>query len=152
MTARPEFSRPVLVATIRPDGEEVTLTATEPEQAALARRLGVERVSGLEAELRLRPRGKGVVAVRGRLRARLGRLCVVSLEPLEEVIDERFAVIFHPEGTAPGEVELDAEAEDEEPYEGNTIDLGEQVAQTLALVMDPWPRAPGAELPKGEVS
>jgi hypothetical protein len=27
------------------------------------------------------------------------------------------------------------------------IDIGEQVAQTLALVLDPWPRAPGASLP-----
>lgn len=147
MTPRPEFSRPVTVATLKPGGEAVTLTATEAERQALARRLGVEGVREVEADLRLTPRGKGMVAMRGRLRATLDRLCVVSLEPIEERIDERLSILFRPEDSPAGEVELDAEAEDEEPYEGGSIDLGEAVAQTLALVMDPWPRAPGAEAP-----
>lgn len=145
----PEFSRPVTVATIRPGGETLTLTATEAELAALAARLGVEGVRGLVAEVALKPRGKGVVAARGRLRATLDRLCVISLAPLEEAIDERFSVLFRPAAAPEAEVALDAEADDEEPYEGASIDLGELVAQTLALTLDPWPRAPGASLPPG---
>ena len=30
-------------------------------------------------------------------------------------------------------------------YEGGSIDLGEAVAQTLALGLDPYPRSPAAE-------
>jgi uncharacterized metal-binding protein YceD (DUF177 family) len=148
MTTPPsEFPRPITVATIRPSGETLTLTPTEAESAALARRLGVEGVKGLAAEVTLRPRGKGVVSARGRVRATLDRLCVVSLAPLEEAIDERFTVLFRPEEAGEAEVALDAEAEDEEPYAGPAIDLGEMVAQTLALALNPWPRAPGASLP-----
>lgn len=164
MAVAPEFSRPVTVATIRPGGETLTLSPTEAEAAALARRLGVEAVRGLVAEVTVKARGKGVVSARGRLRARLDRLCVVSLAPLEEAIDERFTVLFRPEAeseagagadhgpgkVAAAEVALDAEADDEEPYAGGVIDIGEHVAQTLALVLDPWPRAEGASLPPQE--
>jgi hypothetical protein len=31
------------------------------------------------------------------------------------------------------------------PIEGGSIDLGEAVAETMALALDPYPRAPGAE-------
>lgn len=147
--AAAEFSRPVPVATLRPGGETVTLAASEAEREVLARRLGVEAVREAGAEFTLRPRGRGVVSVRGRVRAVLGRHCVVSLAPLDEVIDETVRVLFRPEedGEADGEVSLDAEAEDEEPYAGAEIDLGEFAAQTIALVLNPWPRAQGASLP-----
>jgi uncharacterized metal-binding protein YceD (DUF177 family) len=149
MAIASEFPRPVTVATLRPGGELLTLAPTEAEAAALARRLGVEGVRDLVAEVSVKARGKGVVAVRGRLRATLDRLCVVSLAPIEEAIDERISVLFRPAVAAgeEAEVALDAESDDEEPYEGGVIDIGEQVAQTLALVLDPWPRAPGASLP-----
>ena len=32
------------------------------------------------------------------------------------------------------------------PYEGGAIDLGEAAAQTLVLALDPWPRAPDADV------
>lgn len=146
--ATPEFSRPITVAAIRPDGESLALEATEGERAALARRLGVEGVRSLAADLRVAPKAKGAVAVRGRVRARLHRSCVVSLEPLVEEIDAPFAILFRPEGSDEAELALDADAEDEEPYRGGVIDLGEAVAQTLALALDPWPRAAGAALPE----
>jgi hypothetical protein len=151
-----EFSRPVTVAALRQGAETVTLAATAEEEAALARRLGVEGVRKLAAEVTLTPRGKGVVRARGRLTATLDRLCVVTLAPLEEAIDERFTVVFRPDAGRPeqgrgaagqeDEVALDPDADDEEPYAGGVIDLGELVAQTLALALDPWPRAPGARL------
>jgi uncharacterized metal-binding protein YceD (DUF177 family) len=143
----PEFSRPVIVATINRGGETLALTPTEAEGAALASRLGVEAVRGLVAEVVLKTRGKGVVAARGRVRATLDRLCVISLAPIEEAIDERFSVLFRPgPAAADAEVAIEPDADDEEFYEGGTIDPGELVAQTLALALDPWPRAPGASL------
>jgi len=150
----PEFSRPVIVATINRGGETLTLTPTTAEAEALAHRLGVEGVRELVAEVTLKQRGKGVVSARGRVQATLDRLCVISLAPIEEKIDERFSVLFRPEAAAEAgaraEVALDTEADDEEPYADGTIDLGEHVAQTLALALAPWPRAPGASLPEHE--
>ena len=34
-----------------------------------------------------------------------------------------------------------------EPLEGDAIDIGEAVAQQLAVAMEPYPRAPGVEAP-----
>jgi hypothetical protein len=41
------------------------------------------------------------------------------------------------------------ETEVAEPFEGDAIDIGEAVAQQLALALDPYPRAPGASLEGG---
>lgn len=42
------------------------------------------------------------------------------------------------------------ESDDEIPFEGNQIDLGEAAAEQLGLALDPYPRMPGAELPEAE--
>jgi uncharacterized metal-binding protein YceD (DUF177 family) len=42
------------------------------------------------------------------------------------------------------EVELAADALDTVEIEGGAIDLGEAAAETMALALDPFPRAPGA--------
>ena len=58
-----------------------------------------------------------------------------------------------PAKPAPDEEELDPESlegPDEIPYENDEIDLGEALAEQLALALDPYSRKPGAELP-GEV-
>ena len=45
--------------------------------------------------------------------------------------------------------DIDPEAVDEIPYEGEKIDLGEATVQELALALDPYPRRADAELPAG---
>ena len=45
---------------------------------------------------------------------------------------------------APEEVELTADDLDLMPVDGGAIDLGEAVAETMALALDPFPRGPGA--------
>ena len=43
------------------------------------------------------------------------------------------------------EVELDEGELDEIPFEGHLFDLGEAVAQSLALAIDPYAEGPNAE-------
>ena len=46
------------------------------------------------------------------------------------------------------EVVIDPEADDPpEPLGDGLVDVGEIVTQQLALALDPYPRAPGSELP-----
>ncbi len=52
-----------------------------------------------------------------------------------------------PEGAREGVVEPEAE-EPPEPVGPHGIDLGEAVAQQLAIALDPYPRAPEAALPE----
>ncbi len=43
-------------------------------------------------------------------------------------------------------VMVDLESDAAEPFDGDAIDIGEAVAQQLALALDPYPRAPGVSL------
>ena len=43
-------------------------------------------------------------------------------------------------------VMVDLESDAAEPFDGDAIDIGEAVAQQLALALDPYPRAPEARL------
>jgi hypothetical protein len=95
----------------------------------------------------LRPVAAGVVAADGLLRARVVQTCVLSLDPFESAIEERFALRFVPEGSE--SPTIDPDAIDEIPYRGTMIDLGEAAAEQLALALDPYPRAPGTVLPEG---
>ena len=74
--------------------------------------------------------------------------CVASGEPIEAAIDTPFELVFRPEpepGRPDEEVELSESEMDVVFYDGAAVDLGEAVAETLALSLDPYPRAPGAE-------
>ena len=62
-------------------------------------------------------------------------------------ISEEFTLLYGPadaEGQAAGAVEDDCAFE---PLSGNTIDIGEAVAQQFSLALPPFPRAPGSKPP-----
>jgi len=139
-----ELSRPFLIDRVA-DGTRVQVEADAGERAAVAARMGLPAIAQLSCGYVLRDGMRGVVLARGMLRARVTYGCVVSLEPFEAEIEENFAVRFVPEGQESEELELDAE--DEIPYRGAVIDLGEATAEQLALALDPFPRKPAAALP-----
>jgi uncharacterized metal-binding protein YceD (DUF177 family) len=152
--AAPELSRPLAVERIG-RGMEVLVEATQEERAALAARMGLEAVLALSCQFslrRIRLQGGEVAAVQaeGALRAKVSQVCVVSLEPFEAEVAEEFAVRFVPEGSEREDVDI--EDEDEIPYSGISIDLGEAAAEQLALALDPFPRKPGVafEAPEDE--
>jgi len=138
-----EFSRPVDVR--QADGKQARLVASEAERAALAARFGLVRIDRLEAEMALERDGNAVNA-HGSLAADLVQSCAVSAEDLPVAIREDLSFHFVPE-SAPHrpdeEIELDAADLDEIEYSGTSFDLGEAVAQSLALAIDPF--ATGAE-------
>jgi uncharacterized metal-binding protein YceD (DUF177 family) len=140
----PEFSRILPLGRIPPAGREEALRATPEECAALARRFGIEAVTSLEARLVLRPEPGGGVVVTGTLAAGVVQACVVSLEPVAQTVREEVLLRLLAPGEEPSE---DPEAPDEIPIEGDAVDLGEAMAEQLALALDPYPRAPEARLP-----
>lgn len=137
----PEFSRGVNLARLPPEGREERLAASAAECAALARRFAIPAVNRLEAVLLLCPEPGGMATVTGRLSAEVVQECVVTLEPVTQVVEEAVALRIVPPGHEPAE---DPEAPDEIESAGDTVDLGEAVAEQLALALDPYPRAPGA--------
>ncbi|HIJ61774.1 MAG TPA: DUF177 domain-containing protein [Rhodospirillaceae bacterium] len=141
----PEFSRPLSVERIGAAGRSSELSADENECRALAERFGILAVETLSARLTLRAHGP-LVHIEGRLAARVVQACVVTLDPVAAEIDEAFAITFGPELPEDSdELVIDLDTEDPpEPIIDGKIDLGEVVAEHLALALDPFPRSPGA--------
>jgi uncharacterized metal-binding protein YceD (DUF177 family) len=139
-----EFSRPVKARHL-PAGP-LFLQASAQERTALAKRFGVVAVESLNAEVTLAP-GKDAVVAEGSLTAELIQTCAVSGEDFDVRVSEPVALHFVAPKPLEQEVdqELPNEEADEIEYEGETFDLGEAIAQTLALAIDPYPVGPDAE-------
>ncbi len=145
--SNPEFSRPVAIDTIGEVPRAMTLEAGAGERQALARRFGLVAIDRLSAEISLSRLVDGVKAT-GRMTATAVQSCVATGVPVPEAVDEPFEILFRPlpVGARPDEeIELDESEMDVAFYEGGAIDLGEAMAETLALAVDPYPRAPGAD-------
>lgn len=139
-----EFSRRVPLDRIGSAAISERIEANEVEREALAKRFGWIGIEALSAEMVLLERAGGV-DVEGRLQASLTQPCVVTGDPVPAVVDQKFRVRFvDPAVLASGEedeVELSESDLDVMEHDGGALDLGEAVAQTLALAVDPFPRS-----------
>ncbi len=164
---QPEFSRLVPVDRLGeaeiPEEIPEEISAGPGERAALARRFGLLSLDRLSATFRLESAGRleragarNLVRIAGRLAAEVTQTCVVTLEPVSARLEEDFTLLYDLEaaaaqGEAEGarEVVVEPEAEElPEPVGPHGIDLGEALAQQLAIALDPYPRVPGVALPE----
>ena len=146
-----EFSRPIRAAHIHADEQTHDLEADEAARAALAARFGLPGIAALSGRFTLHHERGGIIAAQLAMTARVTQLCVITLEPFEADIAEQVELRFVPAAKLEGDEEVLApeslEGPDEIPYEDGIIDLGEALAEQLALALDPYPRKPGAVLP-----
>ena len=103
----------------------------------------------------------GVVAAasmwRAPCEARIGQTCVVTLDPIDNEIDETVDVMFAPSEQIPQLADLAHEAlageaeipDAPEPIVDGVIDLGRLATDVLLLAIDPYPRKPGAVFEPG---
>ncbi len=142
-----EFSCLYRLDALSGEPKRAEIEAGPEEREALARRFGLVALDSLTAEAELRRSGEAVTAA-GRLRARVTQSCVATAEPVEAEVAEDFRVDFRPmpaDSRPEEEVELGEGELDVTFYEGGAVDLGEAVAQSLLLALDPYPRSPAAE-------
>ncbi len=150
-TSRDPWHVPINVAQIPGDGLHREIEADERARAAMAEAAGLRYISSAHAAFDLSHRSGGRVHVAGRVQARVGQTCVVTLEPIENEIDEEVDLIFE----AADEAALQSEAGDDdgegampeppEPIENGMIDLGRLATDVLYLAIDPYPRKEGAQ-------
>lgn len=144
---------PVAVEDVPEAGLHVELEAPAAVRAALAPLGGLRDLPELTAVFDVTRRGAGL-RVLGRVKARVGQTCVVTLEPVENAVDEEIDLLFSPD--VPAVPEGDGghhqtightadEDEGPEPLVGGAIDLGAIASEFLMLGIDPYPRKPGAE-------
>src|SRR5579871_197034 len=141
----------VPVAQIPERGLQREIEADQATRAAMAKAAGLRDLSFARATFDLTPRSGGRVHVSGRVQAKVGQTCVVTLEPLDNEIEEEVDLIFAPSEQIP-ELAGSADEEDEvvadmtdapEPIENGVIDLGRLATDMLYLAIDPYPRKPG---------
>jgi Large ribosomal RNA subunit accumulation protein YceD len=141
----------VSVAQISDTGLHREIEADEATRATMAEIAGLRDISSAHASFDLVPRSGGRVQVLGRVQAKVGQNCVVSLDPIESDIDEEVDLIFAPVEQIPQLAESAdnddpaAEVTDApEPIENGVIDLGRLATDVLYLAIDPYPRKEGA--------
>jgi uncharacterized metal-binding protein YceD (DUF177 family) len=128
------------------------VSADADARRRLAGRFGLSAIDRLIASVRFEPEGARVT-VTGRIAADVIQPCAISGEDFPVAIDEPVWLRFVPaHGVTPAdeEIELSAEACDEIEYTGTAFDLGEALAQTLALSIDPFAQGPDAERARAE--
>ncbi len=144
---------PVMVAQIPDTGLHRKLEASAAERQAMAELAGLRDVLSAHADFDVEPKSGGRIQVTGRVRARIGQTCVVTLDPIESEIDEEVDLTFAPEAETRRLEDLIEEGQDdEEPPEvvdppeaivNGIIDLGRIATDALFLAIDPYPRKPG---------
>ena len=92
-----------------------------------------------------------MLRLRGRLHAEIVQTCVITLEPVENTVEESFEILFKPRSadTGPDAAALEGEADPmaaAQPLDGDSVDIAEVVAGELAIAIDPYPRKTGASL------
>jgi uncharacterized metal-binding protein YceD (DUF177 family) len=150
-TPKSEIERIVDLERMGPSGTALEIVASEGERAALAKRFGFLGLPAFSARATVDRRAGGQVVVEGRLRGKIIQACILTLDPVTQDLDDVFRIVFtqdlaeerDPES---GEALLSAQVDAPEPLSGNLLDVGEIVAEQLALAADPYPRRPGAKL------
>jgi hypothetical protein len=137
----------VAVEDVAETGARFDLVADARVRAAAARVAGLRDLPRLEANFDVTRRGSGL-HVAGRVSAAVGQVCVVTLEPLVNEVEEAIDLLFVPQPTAEredGEVSARGKrANETEPLIGGLVDLGALAIEFLILGLDPYPRKPGA--------
>lgn len=134
-------------------GRHVELEAGAEVRAALAKPVGVDAIEQLTASFDLTRQGRDGLHVSGAVQATVRQICIVTLEPVVNTIDEAIEVDYAP----PSEVNKSAEVTDAEegeaaqsspdepePLIGNSVDLAALATEFLILGIDPYPRKPDA--------
>jgi hypothetical protein len=160
----PEWSELVEIDKLSIEPKTFHIEASEEECENLSRRLGIERLEDLRADITLQHVKGGMIQALGTVRAKVIQNCVVSLAPVETEVEEQFEGWFGDENTAVSfaraksdreakkanmEVEILEESVDPEPIVSGRVDIGELTTQHLSLAIDPYPHAPGVKYELG---
>lgn len=154
-----EWFVPFHVENVPSSGKNVKMVADADYLKAIAERLDVLEVKSLSAELRLTLQNGGhILNIAGHFKADIVQECVVTLKPVESVLEDDFEAWYADHDKAipfnrakhnqkameeGDEVQILEEKDDPEALIDGQVDLGEVVIQFLSLAVNPYPRAEG---------
>jgi uncharacterized metal-binding protein YceD (DUF177 family) len=140
----PILSVPLRVDEVPETGRRVTVAADAPVRSALARAAGLLDLPRFEATFEVARHGRGGLHVSGRISATVRQTCVVTLDEIDNEIDEAVDLTFvaGPRHDEPTKQDGDSEGTGETPevLVNGTVDLGAIATEFLILAIDPYPR------------
>jgi hypothetical protein len=140
------WSVPVRLDDIPETGLHLDLEPDAAACAAVAVAAGVNGVARLHAGFDLARHGRDGLRVVGAVAATVRQTCVVTLDPVENEIEEGIDLVFVPASAATGN-EVNVSVDSAEPPEvliDGAVDLGAIATEFLMLGVDPYPRKAGA--------
>jgi len=143
--AKRPWSVPIRLDEVPETGLHMDIAADGGVRAAVAATAGVNEVPQLAAAFDVARHGRDGLRVVGTVSARVRQTCVVTLDPVENEIEEQIDLVFV-SPSALGAVASEVGAEAVEPPEAmvdGVVDLGAVAAEFLVLGIDPYPRKPG---------
>ena len=129
----PEFSRVVALARLGSATFWQKIEATPSERERLSRRFDLLALDRLTAAVQLRRQGDELIVLKAALEAEFVQSCVVTLEPVEGAVSDRFTLVYGPAEAEQREVGSQQAEAALEPLNRDVIDIGEAVAQALSL-------------------
>jgi uncharacterized protein len=140
------WSVPIVALQIPETGLHRDIAASAAEREAICLLGDLRGIAEASASFDLKPFADGRVLVTGRVRAKVTQTCVVTLDPVDNVVDEPVDLTFLP----PEQIRELAESVDDdgepapgdppEAIERGIIDLGRVATDALLLGLDPYPR------------
>jgi len=119
------------------------IKANTGECEALAQRFKILSIEKFEAQfLVLNEDNVEGFFIEGNLYAELTQACIVTLEPVHEIVKTSVYFKIRPM-PKDGEPEVDDEEDDIEYIKNSRIDVGEVMTQYLSLAINPYPRKEG---------
>src|SRR5262245_46822044 len=94
---QPLWSVPVRAEDVPESGQRVEFAADEPTRQAIAKIAGLRTLPRLEAGFDVSRRGHGLHVV-GQVTATVGQTCGVTLEPVDNHVEEPVDVVYVPAG------------------------------------------------------
>lgn len=157
MTEQHSLDFTIKIADLEREPKKFSIAATEEQCKQLAERFDLVSVEALSGAMSVWDEGADSgVHIKGTISAKLTQRCIASLKPVEEAFESDFdLMLVDPEMADRMDDEgvyLDPEAPDYDALEGDVVPLGEVLAQTLSISMNPYPRAEGAALDAQKLS
>lgn len=144
-----EFSRTFNLELVEKKATEINIEATSNECLLLAKRFSIIEIHSLKANCILTKRRQkeiGDYLLRVKMEAEVTQACVMTLNNVHESINEEFSIIFQKNGLLKDkniesqEVVFNIDDDDIEFIDDKEVDVGEYVAEYLALFMNSYPR------------
>jgi uncharacterized metal-binding protein YceD (DUF177 family) len=146
----PGWYVPVRAEDVPAAGQHFELIADAATRTSLAAAASLVALPRLAAVFEVTRHGRDGLHVAGTVSASVRQTCVVTLDPIENEIEEAVDLTFVPAGrdqsVGHGEGRAEGMRDDApETLVNGMVDLGAIAAEFLMIGIDPYPRKPGAE-------